>query len=99
MSSNQAYPQSSLIFLEAVHQTLRIRLEPTEDAEKPFEDVWILLTRHRIDTRRTSEFISLHAEHDDGHPDAQKHIMNSAKTQGIYTDNPHILVRASISQS
>lgn len=85
--------------MEAVHQTLRIRLECTEDTERPFEDVWILLTRHRIDTRRSSEFISLHAEYDDGHPVPQKYITDSVKTQGIYTDNPHILVRTSACSS
>jgi calpain-7 len=81
---------------ESVHQTLRIRLEGTKDAERPFEEVWILLTRHRTDTRRSSEFISLHAEYDDGHPEARKNITDSAKTQGIYTDNPHVLVRVTV---
>lgn len=87
------------LFLEAVHQTLRIRLEHTKDAESPFEEVWVLLTRYRIDTRRSSEFISLYAEYDDGHPDSRKNLTESAKTQGIYTDNPHVLVRTSASSS
>lgn len=81
--------------MEAVHQILRIRLECTGDTERPFEEVWMLLTRHRIDTRRSSEFISLHTAYDDGHLVPQKIIIDSVKTQGIYTDNPHILVRAS----
>jgi hypothetical protein len=57
------------------------------------EEVWILLTRHRIDTRRLSEFISLHAEYDDGHPDTPKSFADTSRTQGVYTDNPHVLVR------
>jgi calpain-7 len=65
------------------------------DAERPFEAIWILLTRHRIDTRRSSEFISLHAEYDGGHSVPQKNITDFVKPQGIYTDNPHVLVRAS----
>ena len=98
----QAYPQSSLIsFLEAVHQSLRLQLERPKDAERSPEEVWMLLTRHRTDTRRPSEYISLHAEYDDDHPNTPKNITDFAKTQGIYTDNPHVLVRTlvSISQS
>ena len=57
------------------------------------EEVWILLTRHRIDTRRPSEFISLHAEYDDGHPDTPKSFADTSRTQGVYTDNVHVLVR------
>ncbi len=84
-------------FLEAVHQTLRLRLERPQDAQRPLEKVWILLTRHRIDTRRSSEYISLHAEYNDDHPNTTKNITDFAKTQGIYTDNPHVLVRTSTS--
>ncbi|KAI9511452.1 hypothetical protein F5148DRAFT_975182, partial [Russula earlei] len=82
---------------ESVHCTLRLQLERTKDLQRPLEEVWILLTRHRIDTRRSSEFISLHAELDDGHLDVLKSLTDTAKTRGIYTDNPHVLVRASLS--
>jgi hypothetical protein len=87
-------------FLEAVHQSLRLILERPKDAERSSEEVLVLLTRHRIDTRRSSEYISLHAEYDDDHPNTPKNITIFAKTQGIYTDNPHVLVRtpASIPQ-
>lgn len=87
------YPNS----LKAVHQSLRLLLERPKDAERPSEEVWVLLTRHRIDTRRSSEYISLQAEFDDDHPNTQKNITDFAKTQGIYTDNPHVLVRTSAS--
>ena len=83
--------------MEAVHQSLRLRLERPKDAEGSSEEVWILLTRHRIDTRRSSEYISLHAEYDDDHLNTAKNITDFAKTQGIYTDNPHVLVRTSTS--
>ncbi len=79
--------------MEAVHQSLRVLLERPKDAERSSEEVWMLLTRHRIDTRRSSEYISLHAEYDDDHPNIPKNITDFAKTQGIYTDNPHVLVR------
>ncbi|KAI0295295.1 hypothetical protein BC826DRAFT_1104390 [Russula brevipes] len=84
---------------ESVHRTLRLLLERVEDAQIPLEEVWILLTRHRTDTRRSSEFISLHAEYDDGHPNARKDLSDIAKTQGIYTDNPHFLVRVTVPPS
>jgi len=93
MLSNTGISAKYPDFLEAVHQTLRLRLERPKDAVRPFEEVWILLTRHRIDTRRSSEYISLHAEYDDDHPNAPKNITDFAKTQGIYTDNPYLLVR------
>lgn len=85
--------------MEAVHQSLRLQLERPKDAERPSEEVWLLLTRHRIDTRRSSEYISLRAEYDDDHPNTPKNITDFAKTQGIYTDNPHVLVRTSTSIS
>lgn len=79
--------------LSAIHRTLRLRLECNKDAQRPLGEVWILLTRHRIDTRRPSEFISLHAEYGDDHPVAPKDLTDTAKTQGTYTNNPHVLVR------
>ena len=82
-------------FLKAVHQSLRLKLEHPKDAERSSEEVWMLLTRHRIDTRLSSEYISLHAEYDDDHPNTPKNITDFAKTEGIYTDNPHVLVRNS----
>jgi calpain-7 len=92
----KANPLDILIaFLTAVHQTLRLLLECPKDTQIPAEEVWLLLTRHRIDTRRSSEFISLHAEYDDGHLDPPKDFGNTAKTQGVYSDNPHVLVGAS----
>ncbi|KAI0300432.1 hypothetical protein B0F90DRAFT_410021 [Multifurca ochricompacta] len=78
---------------ESAHQTVRLLLERPKDAPRLSEEVWILLTRHRIDTRRSSEFISLHAEYDDVLPSPPNIIADAAKTQGVYTDNPHVLVR------
>ena len=72
---------------------LRLLLERLNDVPGSSEEVWILLTRHRIETRRPSEFISLHAEYDDGHPDAPKSFADTSRTQGVYTDNVHVLVR------
>lgn len=49
----------------ASHQTVRIHIDgPPKSQDGPAE-VWFLLTRHRTDTRRTSEYISLHIEVDD----------------------------------
>lgn len=80
--------------LSAIHHTLCLRLECNKDAQRPLGEVWILLTRHRIDTRRPSEFISLHAEYGDDHTAAPKGLTDTAKAQGIYTNNPHVLVRS-----
>ncbi|KAI9441524.1 hypothetical protein H4582DRAFT_2055412 [Lactarius indigo] len=81
---------------DSVHQILRLLLERPKGVPGLSEEVWILLTRHRIDTRRPSEFISLHAEYDDGHPDAPKSFADTARTQGVYTDNTHVLVRVTV---
>ena len=77
----------------AVHQILRLLLERPKDVPGLSEEVWILLTRHRIDTHRPFEFISLRAEYDDGHPDTPKSFADTSRTQGVYTDNVHVLVR------
>lgn len=62
------FPSRSLIFHlvpAASHQTVRIHIDgPPRFQDGPAE-VWFLLTRHRTDTRRTSEYISLHIEVDD----------------------------------
>ncbi|KAI9465176.1 hypothetical protein BJY52DRAFT_668504 [Lactarius psammicola] len=84
---------------DSVHQILRLLLERPKGVPGASEEVWILLTRHRIDTRRPSEFISLHAEYDDGHPDAPKSFADTARTQGVYTNNTHVLVRVTVPSS
>ncbi|KAH9006279.1 hypothetical protein EDB86DRAFT_3070317 [Lactarius hatsudake] len=84
---------------DSVYQILRLLLERPKGVPGLSEEVWILLTRHRTDTRRPSEFISLHAEYDDGHPDAPKGFADTARTQGVYTDNTHVLVRVTVPTS
>lgn len=84
---------------DSVHQILRLLLERPKGVPGLSEEVWILLTRHCTDTRRPSEFISLHAEYDDGHPDAPKSFADTARTQGVYTDNTHVLVRVIVPPS
>ncbi|KAI0262230.1 hypothetical protein BC834DRAFT_829325, partial [Gloeopeniophorella convolvens] len=83
---------------ESTHQTLRLLIERPKGAPNSSEEVWVLLTRHRTDTHRSSEFISLHVEYDDGHPDAPRDFADSdtVRMQGVYTDNPHVLVRTSV---
>lgn len=51
----------------ASHQTVHIHLDgpPKSKSQEGPVEVWFLLTRHRTDTRRTSEYISLHIEVDD----------------------------------
>lgn len=84
---------------DSVHQMLRLLLERPKEASGLSEEVWVLLTRHRTDTHRPSEFISLHVEYDDGHPDTPKSFADTSRTQGVYTDNVHVLVRVTIPPS
>ncbi|KJA22940.1 hypothetical protein HYPSUDRAFT_138453, partial [Hypholoma sublateritium FD-334 SS-4] len=62
------------------------------------EEIWILLTRHIVDTHRTSDFAALRVElEDDLIPTAT--IVENQRTlssKGTYTNSTHILVRKRI---
>ncbi|KAH8103263.1 hypothetical protein BXZ70DRAFT_888986, partial [Cristinia sonorae] len=65
------------------HFQLSLKVQSTKPAE---EDVWILLTRHVVDTTRTSEFIALSAQ------TAQASDVNEMYMKGTYTNSTHVLV-------
>ncbi|KAF9453717.1 cysteine proteinase [Macrolepiota fuliginosa MF-IS2] len=64
------------------------------------EEIWILLTRHIRDTRRTDDFICLRAEleHPVLPPSARLH-QQQVSNIGTYTNSTHILVRTRIPSS
>ncbi|EIM80748.1 cysteine proteinase, partial [Stereum hirsutum FP-91666 SS1] len=81
---------------DSSHQTVRIHIDgPPKSQDGPAE-VWFLLTRHRTDTRRTSEYISLHIEVDDVQSSSS---LQHLPVQGNYTNSPHVLVRKCIGSS
>ncbi|KAI0067565.1 cysteine proteinase [Artomyces pyxidatus] len=81
---------------DSAHQTLRLEFDSSEVETVSAVDVWVLLTRHRTDTHRTSEYISLTAELDDGLGGDEKVLIDSVKTRGVYTNSPHVLVRTAV---
>ncbi|KAK7057703.1 calpain catalytic domain-containing protein [Favolaschia claudopus] len=74
---------------------LRLTFTRTDDC--PQQEMWILLTRHVADTRRTSDFISLRAELEE-HLAGSTDISEPTKlaTKGTYTNSTHVLVRAKL---
>ncbi|KAI0034839.1 hypothetical protein K488DRAFT_44532, partial [Vararia minispora EC-137] len=74
--------------VESSHQIFHLIIDPLRSGTN---EVWILLTRHKTNTRLADEYISLQAELEDFiHSDS---AASSTKTKGVYTDSPHILVR------
>ncbi|KAI0048831.1 cysteine proteinase [Auriscalpium vulgare] len=79
---------------DPAHQTLRLQFSsPADGAGQQPRDVWVLLSRHRTDTHRAGEYISLQAEFRDDAADEPKRFSEAVKTQGVFTDSPHVLVR------
>ncbi|OAX42822.1 cysteine proteinase [Rhizopogon vinicolor AM-OR11-026] len=58
-------------------------------------EVWILLTRHLRDTRRTSEYIALNVQEDDTALGDPEHVALKSN----YTNSTHVLSRTRIDQS
>ncbi|THH18691.1 hypothetical protein EW146_g2354 [Bondarzewia mesenterica] len=80
---------------ESAHQTIRLTIHrPSGSAElKAAYDVWILLTRHRTDTRQANEYISLQADYEDTRTGDAGGFSGIPTTKGFYTNSPHVLVR------
>ncbi|TFK50844.1 cysteine proteinase [Heliocybe sulcata] len=77
---------------QTAHSLLKLR--PTSAAES---DLWVVLTRHVVDRRRASEYISLRVEKDGTLSDYMS--INKLASQGMYTNNPHTLVRTRLQGS
>ncbi|KAH9911333.1 uncharacterized protein B0H18DRAFT_919953 [Fomitopsis serialis] len=67
-------------------------------AQRGDEDIWVQLTRHVSDTRRTSEYISLLVNGDE-EPSRSSLEINPSTLKGEYTNNLHTLVRYTASQA
>ncbi|KAJ7578544.1 hypothetical protein C8J56DRAFT_1016524 [Mycena floridula] len=61
------------------------------------DDIWILLTRHVLDTRQTSDFGALKVQvEDETNDSAKSDIPSSVAVKGTYTNSPHVLVKTRI---
>ncbi|KAL1694472.1 hypothetical protein GGG16DRAFT_122519 [Schizophyllum commune] len=76
---------------------LRLKYEFTSSAETDSE-IWLLLSRHTSDTRRSSDYVSLTAQEDDIDSPARQgsHRISS---EGAYTNSLHVLEKVRLSSS
>ncbi|KAH7925291.1 cysteine proteinase [Leucogyrophana mollusca] len=65
-----------------------------EDAD---QEIWVLLTRHLFDSHRTSEYIALNVQNQDG--DDAAGDPGRIATKGTYTNDTHVLVRTRAEQT
>ncbi|KAJ6631453.1 hypothetical protein B0H10DRAFT_2207112 [Mycena sp. CBHHK59/15] len=77
--------------------TRHMRLQFNNTSHNPEDEVWVLLTRHVVDTRRTSDFISLRVQLEDdligsSNPGDQRTIA----IKGTYTNSTHVLARTGL---
>ncbi|KAJ7188874.1 hypothetical protein C8R46DRAFT_1056044 [Mycena filopes] len=70
---------------------LRLNFDNTSDSVE--EEVWVLLTRHVADTRRTSDFISLRVQLEDDLVGVDSGDQREIATKGNYTNSSHVLLR------
>ncbi|KAJ7350713.1 hypothetical protein DFH08DRAFT_115762 [Mycena albidolilacea] len=71
---------------------LRLKFDNTSDSAQ--DEVWILLTRHVADTRRTSDFTSLRVQlEDDLAGSAESADSRQIATKGMYTNSTHVLAK------
>ncbi|TFK45065.1 hypothetical protein BDQ12DRAFT_674049 [Crucibulum laeve] len=76
-----------------------VRLKFTNGCSED-EEIWVLLTRHIVDTKRTSDFIALKVEmEDDLLPAARAVDLHMMSATGTYTNSTHVLVRTRIPSS
>ncbi|THV06173.1 cysteine proteinase [Dendrothele bispora CBS 962.96] len=61
------------------------------------QEIWVLLTRHVVDTRKSSEFIALNVQIEDDFAGRSVSCNTSGiSNKGPYTNSPHFLTRLSI---
>ncbi|KAH7907349.1 hypothetical protein BJ138DRAFT_1160375 [Hygrophoropsis aurantiaca] len=61
------------------------------------DEIWILLTRHLVNTHRTSEYIALNVQNKD--EDGTSRDPGKIATKGTYSNDAHVLVRARAEQA
>ncbi|KAJ6491676.1 hypothetical protein C8R47DRAFT_976286 [Mycena vitilis] len=85
-------------FSEADHlcagSTRHLRLNFDHTSNNSQDEVWVLLTRHVADTRRTTDFISLRVQLEDSFAgSADSGDQRKIATKGTYTNSTHVLAR------
>ncbi|KAG0708685.1 hypothetical protein DFH29DRAFT_891533 [Suillus ampliporus] len=75
--------------------THHLRLNYQKDASEADPEIWVLLTRHLRDTRRTSEYIALNVQEDDTVLGDPEHIALKSN----YTNSTHVLSRVKLDQT
>ncbi|KAF8637563.1 hypothetical protein AX17_002749 [Amanita inopinata Kibby_2008] len=62
--------------------------------------IWVLLTRHVIDTKRTSDYVSLRAEPEDEALEMTGHMAQQTLTEkGTFTNSIHVLAKIRLRES
>ncbi|RDB24959.1 Calpain-like protease palB/RIM13 [Hypsizygus marmoreus] len=80
--------------------TRQLSLKFKNTSQSPDEEIWVLLTRHVVDSSRTSDFISLKVEvEDDLKGSAIAVDRTTIAAKGTYTNSTHVLVRTKILES
>ncbi|KAF9029355.1 cysteine proteinase [Hymenopellis radicata] len=62
-------------------------------------EVWVLLTRHVINSRNSSNFIALKVETEDAEVASSIGAASVVDSQGIYTNSAHVLTKCRMSQN
>ncbi|TFY69939.1 hypothetical protein EVG20_g2946 [Dentipellis fragilis] len=83
---------------DSSQQVFRLKHDQATTKIPPQSDVWILLTRHRNDTRKASDYISLHVEDTSDLMKSNAVHLVSDRPAGTYTNSPHVLVKTSLSE-
>ncbi|KAG2153243.1 hypothetical protein DEU56DRAFT_955173 [Suillus clintonianus] len=89
LENSEDLPRASTHHLRLNYQT---STDPNAQAPSDTNEIWVLLTRHLRDTRRTSEYIAINVQEDDmviGDPD---HVALKSN----YTNSTHVLSRIKI---
>ncbi|KAJ7655627.1 hypothetical protein DFH06DRAFT_480739 [Mycena polygramma] len=74
--------------------TRHLRLNFDHTGNNSQDEVWVLLTRHVADTRRTTDFISLRVQLEDSFAgSADSGDQRKIATKGTYTNSTHVLAR------
>ncbi|KAF8905038.1 hypothetical protein CPB84DRAFT_1845125 [Gymnopilus junonius] len=83
---------------EAASRQTQIEFNCSSDLD---EEIWVLLTRHVVDARRSTDFIALRVELEDDFAQDTDVVKNQRilSGKGTYTNSTHILARTRIPKS
>ncbi|EGO00763.1 hypothetical protein SERLA73DRAFT_178686 [Serpula lacrymans var. lacrymans S7.3] len=72
---------------------LRLQLCACRD-QSELQEIWILLTRHIVNSRQTSDYIALNVQNEEGNIAPMD--INKIASKGTYTNSVHVLVRTRV---